>query len=117
VTGLRKDWNKIFPVVVMLAMMGFLPCKNVFAVPPGKTVAWEGGGAGRVVFEGTLHKNKGLKCHDCHTRLFANMKSGSPRTRMSMKEMYEGNFCGACHNGKEAFSLNDKANCAKCHKK
>ena len=25
--------------------------------------------------------------------------------------------CGTCHNGQAAFSVKDKADCAKCHKK
>ena len=32
-----------------------------------------------------------------------------------MKEMQKGKSCGACHNGKTAFSV--KGDCTKCHKK
>ena|SRR5271157_3772863 len=115
-TGGRRCLHALFSVMALIAVTGF-SCKNVFAIPPGRTVVWEGGGEGRVVFDGALHKNRGFKCHDCHTRVFANMKSGSPPTRMSMKEMSEGKLCGACHNGKGAFSVNDKVNCSRCHRK
>ncbi len=32
-----------------------------------------------------------------------------------MKQMQQGKSCGACHNGKKAFSV--KGDCVKCHKK
>ncbi len=112
----RGWWYALFSVMALTALTGFF-CNNAFAIAPGRTVVWEGGGEGRVVFDGTLHKKKGFRCHDCHTRVFANMKSGSPPSRMSMKEMSEGKLCGACHDGKAAFSANDKANCSRCHKK
>jgi len=107
----------MFMLLVFIALPGLLFSENALAVAPGRTILWEGGGAGRVVFDGTLHKNKGFKCHDCHARLFANMTPASPPTRMSMRDMYTGKLCGACHNGKDTFSVNDKANCTRCHKK
>ena len=85
---------------------------TVLAAPPGKTVEYEGGGKGKVVFDGKVHADKGLKCPDCHPKTFA-MKKGAA---MKMADMGEGKFCGACHNGTRAFKANDDANCAKCHK-
>jgi len=35
---------------------------------------------------------------------------------MTMAAMNEGKFCGACHDGKKAFSVKAPADCAKCHK-
>src|SRR5208283_2064351 len=99
-TDVRKDWHTMFLLMVFIALTGLLFCKNARAVAPERTVVWEGGGAGRVVFDGTLHKNKGFKCHDCHTRVFNNMTPATPPTRMSMKDMDAGKLCGACHNGK-----------------
>jgi len=116
-TLMRKVCHTMFLLMVLIAMIELFFCNNALAVAPGRTIVWEGGGAGRVVFDGALHKNKGCKCHDCHTKVFANMTPESPPTRMSMKDMYKGKLCGACHNGKDAFSVNDKSNCAKCHKK
>ncbi len=116
-TYVRKDWHTMYSLIVLIALAGLLFYKNALAVAPGRTVVWEGGGAGRVVFDGTVHKNKGFKCHDCHTRVFANMEPASPPTRMSMKDMYAGKLCGACHNGKDAFSVSVKTNCTRCHKK
>jgi len=86
------------------------------AVPPGKSLEFAGGGAGKVTLDGKLHADKGLKCPECHTKpkLFA-MKKGADK--MTMADMNAGKFCGACHDGKKAFATKDAANCGKCHKK
>jgi c(7)-type cytochrome triheme protein len=34
-----------------------------------------------------------------------------------MAAMGEGKLCGACHDGKTAFTVKDQANCSKCHVK
>jgi c(7)-type cytochrome triheme protein len=86
---------------------------NAFAVNPGKTVEYAGGAAGKVVFDGKSHADKGLKCNDCHTKIFQ-MKKGS---KITMADMNAGKNCGECHNGTKAFASKDAANCGKCHKK
>lgn len=97
--------------VTLLAAVAF--AGGVFAVPPGKNIDYEGGGAGKVIFDGKTHSEKGLKCNDCHTKIWT-MKKGP---KMTMEEMSAGKHCGACHNGEKAFSTNKPADCAKCHKK
>ncbi len=83
------------------------------AVPPGKTVEFASP-MGKVVFDGKVHAAKGLKCNDCHTKIFKMKKGGDKITMAAIKE---GQFCGACHNGEKAFKANDPADCKKCHKK
>ncbi len=51
-----------------------------------------------------------LNCKECHPGLFL-MASGS--AYVTMKDIYNGAYCGACHNGKKAFSSSE---CSKCHK-
>jgi c(7)-type cytochrome triheme protein len=85
------------------------------AVPSGKTVEFDGKGAGKVVFDGKAHADKGNKCADCHQSGLFKMKKGADV--ITMKDINEGKSCGACHNGTKAFSAKDAANCAKCHKK
>lgn len=99
---------QIVAVMVILAIAGV-----AFAVAPGKTVEWAGGGAGKVVFDGKIHADKGLKCADCHPKIFKMKKEAS----MKMADLNAGKFCGECHNGKKAFKTNDPASCNKCHKK
>ena len=86
---------------------------NVLSVPSGKTVEYKGGSEGKVIFDGKVHAEKGLKCSDCHPKLFP-MKKG---TGFKMADLNAGKACGACHNGEKAFKTSDNANCGKCHKK
>jgi len=103
---------RIIAVVAMLVIIAF--AGSALAVPPGKTVEFAGGGAGKVVFDGKTHADKGAKCNDCHPSLFQ-MKKGADK--ITMADINAGKFCGACHNGTKAFKAGDAANCAKCHKK
>jgi c(7)-type cytochrome triheme protein len=105
---------KTFLVGALAMMMTLLITMAASAVPSGKTVEFEPKGAGKVIFDGKVHADKGLKCADCHQGLFK-MKKGADV--ITMKDMQEGKFCGACHNGTKAFSVKDAANCGKCHKK
>ena len=98
----------IVTVIVAVAFVG-----SAFAVPSGKTVEFAGGSAGKVIFDGKVHADKGLKCNDCHTKIFP-MKKGEA---LKMADMNAGKFCGTCHNGQKAFSTSDQADCGKCHKK
>src|SRR3990167_10105329 len=86
---------------VFAALM--LSIGNVIAVPPGKTVEFASP-MGKVTFDGKAHADKGAKCADCNTKpkLFE-MKKG--KDKITMAAMNEGKFCGACHDGKKAFSV------------
>jgi c(7)-type cytochrome triheme protein len=86
---------------------------SAMAVPSGKTLEWDSP-AGKVIFDGKVHAEHGLKCGDCHTKIFK-MKKGAEA--MTMKDINSGKFCGECHNGTRAFKADDAANCGKCHKK
>lgn len=67
---------------------------------------------GEVVFSHESHVNgMGLDCTKCHDALFTT--STSHKT-VTMKQMQQGKSCGACHNGKTAFTV--KGNCKNCHK-
>ncbi len=99
----------LLTLVVAIAFVG-----SAFAVPPGKTVEYQDGDLGKVVFDGKVHADKGLKCNDCHTKIFA-MKKGS--AKITMADMNAGKNCGTCHNGEKAFKSSDPASCGKCHKK
>ncbi|MDD2733233.1 MAG: cytochrome c3 family protein [Desulfuromonadaceae bacterium] len=86
----------------------------------GNALAMVGGGEislkskkGDVVFSHDNHvEGMALACTDCHDKLFL---SKGQHKKATMKEMQKGKSCGACHNGKKAFSV--KGDCAKCHKK
>jgi len=65
---------------------------------------------GDVKFSHDFHLGM-YKCADCHTKLFP-YKTGVKH--VGMGGMEQGNSCGNCHNGKDAFSV--KKECEKCHK-
>lgn len=76
---------------------------------------------GVVTFSHEKHVATGAKCTSCHTKIFK-MKKGTSG-ELTMAKMKAGEQCGACHNGKTevsgkvVFTVDDKANCEKCHKK
>ncbi len=106
--------KKLF-VTAIVVVATFVLSVSAFAVPAGKTVEFDAKGAGKVIFDGGVHAAKGLKCADCHGAGIFKMKKGADA--ITMKDINEGKFCGACHNGTKAFSAKDAANCGKCHQK
>jgi c(7)-type cytochrome triheme protein len=82
------------------------------AVPASKTIEFNKSPMGVVKFDGTVHKEAGMKCKDCHNKeMFPKMKQGT--VTITMDQIYAGKLCGVCHNGKRAFDA--KGNCARCH--
>jgi len=76
---------------------------------PKMPLVYKPKGAAPVKFSHDFHAGA-FKCDECHKKLFAMQKNGS---KMKMDAMYEGKFCGKCHNGKTASPATD---CDKCHK-
>ncbi|MEO2065490.1 MAG: cytochrome c3 family protein [Desulfurobacteriaceae bacterium] len=69
---------------------------------------------GNVTFSHVYHvKVKKQHCSYCHPKLF---KKKFGADKFTMKDIWEGKFCGACHNGSKAFSAKDPKNCSRCHK-
>ncbi len=104
-----KILTAVLAILIAVVFVG-----SAMAVPAGKTIEFAGGPMGKVVFDGKKHADKGLKCNDCHTKIFQ-MKKGA--VKITMADMNAGKNCGTCHNGTKAFKSSDAANCAKCHKK
>ncbi len=107
---------------VLLFVIAFISLSlaigTALAVAPGKTIEYKGGTLGKVILDGKTHADKGLKCNDCHPKIFAMKGPGKEGSvKMTMKDMNEGKFCGTCHNGTKAFSTKEAPHCAKCHKK
>ena len=92
----------------------------VFLVATSPALAVVGGGdvtlknrGGDVAFSHEAHVDGvGLECTACHADLYTSSKQ---HKQVTMKQMQKGKSCGACHNGKKAFSV--KGGCATCHKK
>ena len=69
---------------------------------------------GDVVFSHVYHvKVKHQHCFYCHPKLFKR-KFGADH--FTMQDIWQGKYCGACHNGVKAFSAKNPANCTRCHR-
>jgi c(7)-type cytochrome triheme protein len=88
----------------------------------GTTMAQEYGGGPivfikpvrAVIFEHKFHLGKELNCQSCHPDLFAK-KAGEVEEKadFTMESFNQGKYCGKCHDGTIAFSVNTKCNW--CH--
>lgn len=68
-----------------------------------------------VVFGHKAHVDMGLECANCHAQAFEMRKGAAEEhpDRFTMKALYEGKYCGVCHNGSDAFASNTR--CTECH--
>ena len=62
---------------------------------------------GVVEFSHSVH---GTRCNECHPKLFQKKRNSN---HVTMQAMERGRSCGACHNGRRAFSV--KGDCTTCH--
>ena len=104
-----KFWRIL---IVSVCMVCFVALGTAFAQ---KDVKYEGGKDGGVTFVHKAHIAKKLKCNDCHKE--PNLFTKKKEAKITEADHKEPKFCGACHDGKKAFSMAAKADCAKCHKK
>ena len=67
-----------------------------------------------VIFSHKIHVDKGMACDLCHNRLFEQKAKNAQNNKdFVMESLYQGKYCGACHNGSLAFASNTR--CATCH--
>ncbi len=68
-----------------------------------------------VVFDHKIHiEDAGLDCDSCHDDIFEQAAGTAEENGdFTMKSLYEGKYCGACHDGDTAFASNTR--CAVCH--
>ncbi|MBN1957597.1 MAG: cytochrome C [Desulfuromonadales bacterium] len=99
---------------LLLTLFVFVGVTVAVAVPPGKTLTFDKSPMGPVEFSGTVHKDAGVSCKECHNKdMFPKMKKGT--VEITMTKIYAGELCGACHNGTRAFEA--KKSCNRCHVK
>jgi len=67
-----------------------------------------------VIFEHKFHLGKKFNCQNCHPDLFA-QKTGEVEEKddFTMASFKQGKYCGKCHDGTNAFSVNTRCNW--CH--
>lgn len=66
-------------------------------------------GVAPVIFPHWFHRIR-FQCSVCHVELGIEMRAGA--NDMSMQRITNGEYCGACHNGEMAWSVD---NCDLCH--
>ena len=81
---------------------------------PAAPIVWDKPVKGAVFSHKTHTMGAGLECDACHDSLFE-QESGaaSKKPDFTMAKMYQGGFCGACHDGQTAFAA--KTRCTNCH--
>ena len=68
-----------------------------------------------VVFDHKVHvEDNGMDCDSCHDDPFE-MAAGTAEENkdFNMKALYQGKYCGTCHDGSSAFASNTR--CTLCH--
>ena len=117
--AIHLGWTVVMGLVGVL----FLPSTGAAQMkgPADMTFPQGKDSPGAVTFSHAFHMERLEKCTACHVKVFK-MKKG-PAGELMMTKMKEGQQCCACHNGKTevkgktVFTVDDKANCEKCHKK
>jgi c(7)-type cytochrome triheme protein len=70
---------------------------------------------GQVTFDhGTHVDSTRPSCTVCHPRDFRILKADAGRHRISHDDFDKGRQCGACHNGKVSFKIDE--DCTNCHR-
>jgi c(7)-type cytochrome triheme protein len=103
-------------ILILVMLLAVFVVGSAMAVMPGKSVEYPDGDQGKVIFSGDTHGMKqGMKCPDCHPKIFMMKKGMFKMTKEDHGNPSKG--CGVCHNGEKAFSQSNQADCIKCHKK
>lgn len=82
--------------------------------PPGQIVFTRPVKA--VIFDHTMHVDSlGFSCSDCHSDLFKMQIGAAEENEQEfvMEALYQGEYCGACHDGGQAFASDTR--CTTCH--
>ncbi|WP_298036496.1 c(7)-type cytochrome triheme domain-containing protein [uncultured Desulfuromonas sp.] len=67
-----------------------------------------------ILFSHKAHGETGLECESCHTGLFGMEALAAQKGKdFTMAALYDGQYCGACHDGDTAFASDTR--CATCH--
>ena len=107
-----KVWSKTAVVGAVIFVAGLLlapqPSQAEYADVVINNYA-DAAGMRPVVFPHWFHRIR-FRCKVCHADLGFKFKAGG--NKINMAKIIDGKFCGACHNGEIAWSVE---NCAMCH--
>ena len=104
-------------IVAALGLAATAAAQSKMPKLPGPyTFAQTGDSPGKVTFNHASHVDEAApSCTSCHPKAFSILKAGAtadgkPITHAAMDK---GAACGACHNGKKSFGVDD---CTLCHR-
>jgi len=100
--------------LALIVMVAFVPIRNVAAEPGDIKFTRKEAGTedfAPAIFPHWVHRMQ-FKCSVCHESIFK-MKAGA--NPVTMEAINQGNYCGACHNGKTAFAPMFE-HCSRCHR-
>ena len=108
---LRKFMSKFAFVGVLAGLVLMLGSQNVHAEYGDVVINNYSDAAGMrpAVFPHWFHRIR-FRCKVCHADLGFEFKAGG--NKITMAKIIDGQFCGACHNGEVAWSVE---NCNMCH--
>lgn len=109
--SIRSKWGQIFSCLFAVLALIFVEVPDVQAEYGDVVINNSSDGAGMrpVVFPHWFHRIR-FRCKVCHADLGFKFKAGG--NEISMVKIIDGQFCGACHNGDVAWSVE---NCNLCH--
>jgi len=97
-----------YGLIAVLVMSSPVP-----AVTGGGDIVFKAEGMTDSLFSHDYHVSKAKKkCSECHYQIYT---TRAQHKAVGMAGMEKGRSCGACHDGKKAFSVTDKQGCKRCH--
>jgi c(7)-type cytochrome triheme protein len=116
-TATRTSWPaRVVVMAAGLLLASALGAQTLPKLPGPMALPRSADSPGQVTFNHTTHVDDAKPtCTTCHPRLFSILKDGAPAPRVAIvhAKMEKGQQCGACHDGKKAFAIED--DCAACH--
>jgi c(7)-type cytochrome triheme protein len=116
-TATRTSWPaRVVVMAAGLLLASALGAQTLPKLPGPMALPRSADSPGQVTFNHATHVDDAKPtCTTCHPRLFSILKEGAPAPRVAIvhAKMEKGQQCGACHDGKKAFAIED--DCAACH--
>ncbi|MDH5765406.1 MAG: hypothetical protein OEZ38_05255 [Gammaproteobacteria bacterium] len=117
---MNKTYKLLSLIVLLTTCTSTIVNTAIAETPPGDIIfgdiIYEGKGAEKGLpsshFPHWKHRIR-YRCYVCHEKIFK-MQRGA--NKMSMQQFKDGQFCGECHNGKEAYKIGFDT-CNRCHNK
>lgn len=115
---MRPNWMLTIALLALPLVIGTAAgrAQGLPKLPDALTIAKSADSPGQVTFNHASHVDQAKPdCTTCHPKTFGILGSkGGTRSVMKHENFEKGHQCGTCHNGKQAFALED--DCTNCHR-